>query len=99
MAEPYDAPRRAEDVRGCVAGGDAKRALELLLDFANEFFGAEQADEVRVMSASFRDLASFHRQGEISTDELLSKRSRLNRNLLALLRELMERLEQEVAHA
>lgn len=98
MAESHDAPRRAQQVRDCVGLGDHKRAFELMLDFANEFFGAEQADEVLVMSGTMRDLISFHRQGEISTEDLLQKRSKLNRNLLALLRELMDRLGEAAAH-
>jgi hypothetical protein len=98
MAEPHDAPRRASEVRACVRGGDFKRAFDLMHDFALEFFGPERADEVCVMSGSFHALAVYERKGEMGIDDLMTRRNRLAANLLALLRELSEALEREVAH-
>lgn len=99
MAEPYDAPRRAEDIRACVFSNDIRRACELMLDFAGEFFGAEQADDVRIISMQLRELEAREHNGDLSIDEALPRRSKNVRNLLTLLRELLGQLGKGGVHA
>lgn len=99
MAEPHDAPRRAEEIRACVFRNDIKRACELMLDFAGEFFGAEQADDVRLISMQLREIETREVKGEISMDEAIPRRTKSVRNMLALLRELLERLQGGGVHA
>lgn len=99
MAEPHDAPRRAEEVRACVFRNDIKRACDLMLDFASEFCGAEKADDVRLISMQLRELETREDKGDIGLDEALPRRTKHVRNMLALLRDLLAELQSGAAHA
>ncbi len=99
MAEAHDAPRRADAIRGCVFANDMESAIRLMLDFAQQFAGAQHADEVVLLSRDLREVDEMQRREEVAALDARKERRKIAQNLLELLRLLMERLQQEMAHA
>jgi len=98
MIEPHEAPRRAREIRKLVAVNDVPAAVNNLLDFIYDFSSGEDVDEVTVLSMRLHNLNDDQRKRVVERQAANDERARLMLDMLGLMRQVEDKLQQQVGH-